>query len=172
MKFLKGIILCTALLALTACGSKKEAPAPVSSENQPVTSETTSESESAPATVVEIQSVKMDYSSFEMYEFPEIPYVYLGKQYLVKLFAYGEDTETPLESDQIEYRLTGNDGTTVLSYIKVEQGDKPNEFYLTATSQGTGIGKFDLHGMAKLKKDKVWSSAPFVNSIDIVVPEA
>ena len=167
MKLLKGIILCSAILALTACGPEKEKSAPVSGDDQP----TTSESESAPATVVEIQSVKMDYSSFEMYEFPEIPYVFLGKKYLVKVFAYGEDTETPLESDEIEYRVTGNDGTTVLSYIKVEQAEKPNEFYLTATSQGTGMGKFDLHAMAKLKKEQVWNSAPFVNSIDIVKPE-
>lgn len=168
MKILKGIIFTSALILLAACGPEKE-KTNSNQESQPTTVESIEESTSKQqdaqseeqVETIEIKLVKLDYSSFEQSEYGGAPYTYVNKSYLVKVFAYGDDQEHPLESDQIEYFAAGFDGSTQIDYVKYEQGDKPNEFLITPLPKSltTGMGRFDLRGRARIKGEKAWVSA-------------
>lgn len=167
MKFKKEITLACSLLLLAACGSAKETSTSVSSAAQQQETSATSEAAQTSLTSegeavtseeeIKIYTVGMDLSDLEQPEYTGAPYVYVGKQYHVTVYAYAAGSNTPLESEKIEYKLTGNEGTTVIDYVKCEVGEKPNEFTITALNKALTWGHFDLHGCARLKGDKVWS---------------
>ena len=178
MKFLKLLTIACALLLLVSCGSgKSESGKNTPADNTSTVASTvesgkeeTTTAKSAENVKVEINSVKMDYSSLDGQEEGRVgsPYAKVGKSYVIKVYAYGADaTDEPYTSDQIEYSVKACDGTTVIDFVKVEPGEAPNEFILTPLSKGLDK-RFDISASARVKSEKVWHGAPQLFSVNIV----
>jgi len=185
MKLFKGILLTSALMLLVSCGQGSKSADADRSEEQPTTSQTSEEAVSSEETTtsekatsseetttseqqetIEIKKVEADISSFEKVDNANV--VYVGKEYVVKVYAYGDDLTTPLESEQIEYNVQCMDGTTVItSGVRAEAGEKANEFVIKVFS--TKYTDFDLGASARVK-DGTWLSADIDGRITVINP--
>ena len=188
MKALKVAMLASALTLLASCGKSQQSSFAVSSKVEPTSSKSAEASEQSEVTEqseaseeatsesleqLKIYCARTDISSMEEPETIGASFVYVGKPYLIKVYAYDQAQEAPLESDLIEYSCTANDGTTVIDYVDVQPGEKSNEFIFTAKKKALQYGRFDIAGKVRLKGEKAWLAAPHIYSIDVYeAPEA